>query len=164
VPNLPLSLTSAALLVSSALLGAAVYDSVVLAPNLRRGPAGLEHGRLFLRAATPANLFRVLGPASQILLLAAIVVDWRNPQVRWPLAGAFLALILADGITFAYHYPRNRLMFEAPLTVETERLNRAARQWAIANFVRVALVLGCWLATLVALLRLAAAQRAGLPV
>jgi hypothetical protein len=161
MPNFPLSMTSAALLVSSALLGGAVYDSVVLAPNLRRGPAGLEHGRLFLSAATPASLFRVLGPAAQVLLLAAIVADWRNPPVRWPLAGALLALVLADVITFTYHYPRNRLMFDAPLTVEPGRLDTAAREWAAANLVRVVLVLGCWLSTLVALVRFVAAQEAG---
>jgi hypothetical protein len=45
-------LTVTALLGSGSLLGAAVYDAVVLAPNPRGGPQGLEHGRLFMAAAT----------------------------------------------------------------------------------------------------------------
>jgi hypothetical protein len=82
----------------------------------------------------------------------AVVVNWASPQRRWPLVSALLALVLGDVITFTYHYPRNRLMFDAPLTVEPERLSLAARQWAAANLLRVALVLVSWLGTLIALL------------
>jgi hypothetical protein len=129
---------------------------VVLAPNLRGGPSGLEHGRLFMAAATPANLFRVLAPATQIFVALSIALNWLNPQAKWPLMGALIALILGDVITFKYHYPRNRQMFTAPLNVPPEHLERVARQWASANWVRIALVMGAWLATLTALLRTAA--------
>ena len=152
--TLQLIVTGAALLGTSALLGASLYDAVVLAPNLRGGPAGLEHGRLFMRAATPANLFRILSPATQVLVLIAVGANWSSPQRRWPLAAALLALVISDVITFTYHYPRNHLMFDAPLTVEPDRLNLASREWAAANLVRIALVLCGWLATVLALMRL----------
>jgi len=155
MPIFRLIITGGALLGASALFGASLYDAVVLAPNLRGGPTGLEHGRLFMSIATPANLFRILSPATQLLLLVAIAVNWATPQSRWPLVGAVLVLILADVITFTYHYPRNHLMFDAPLTVEPERLSIAARQWATANLIRIALVLSCWLGALIALMRLA---------
>jgi len=161
VSELTLIVTGAALLAASALFGAALYDAVVLAPNLRGGPAGLEHGRLFMSAATPAKLFRVLSPTTQLLVLVAVVSNWPSPQRRWPLVGALLALGLSDAITFAYHYPRNHLLFDSPLTVEPERLRVAARQWAAANLIRVALVLGSWVATLAALLGNASAWPAG---
>lgn len=144
-----------ALLGAGALFGASLYDAVVLAPNLRGGPAGLEHGRLFMAAATPATLFRVLAPAAQILIALSAALHWAHRQARWSLIGALGALILSDVITFAYHYPRNRQLFTAPLTVPPERLERAAREWAAANWVRVALVLGAWLGTLTALMRTA---------
>ena len=158
--TLRLIVMGAALLGASALFGASLYDAVVLAPNLLGGPTGLEHGRLFMSTATPGNLFRILSPATQVLLLVAIVANWASPQRRWPLVGALLALVLCDVITFTYHYPRNHLMFDAPLTVEPERLSLAARQWATANLLRVALVLGCWLGTLIALMRHALSQHA----
>ena len=151
MPDLPLIVTALALLGSGALFGAALYDAVVLAPNLRGGPSGLEHGRLFMAAATPANLFRVLAPATQILVVLSIGFNWRDPQARWSLIGALIALIAGDAITFKYHYPRNRQMFTAPLTVPPEQLATAAQQWAAANWMRVALVLGAWLGTLTAL-------------
>ncbi len=141
------------LLSAGALFGASLYDAVVLAPNLRNGPDGLEHGRLFMTSATPASLFRILAPATQLLLLLSIAANWASPDCRWPLIGALLALLLSDVITFAYHYPRNRLLFTAPLTVAPEQLSVAARQWAAANLIRVVLVLGAWLATMVAVQR-----------
>ena len=53
-------------------------------------------------------------------------------------------------------------MFDAPMTVDPERLATAARQWASMNLVRVALLFGCWLATLSALMRLAALRGAAM--
>jgi hypothetical protein len=144
----------------SGLFGASLYDTVVLAPNLKGGPATLEHGRLFLVNATPANLFRVLSPATQVLLLVAVVANWSGPERRWPLIGALVAILLCDVITFTYHYPRLRIMFEAPLTVAAERVTLAANQWTAANYIRLALLLGGWCATLFALMRLVQAMPA----
>jgi uncharacterized membrane protein len=146
-------MTVMALLGTGSLLGAALYDAVVLAPNLRGGSQGLEHGRLFMAAATPARLFRVLSPATQLLTLLALATQWSNPPCRWPLLFALVALVACDIVTFKFHYPRNRLLFTAPLTVPAEALNAAARQWAVGNFVRVGLVLFAWFSTLTALLR-----------
>jgi uncharacterized membrane protein len=139
----------------SGLFGASLYDTVVLAPNLKGGPATLEHGRLFLVNATPANLFRVLSPATQVLLLVAVVANWSSPDRRWALIGALVALVLVDVITFTYHYPRLRIMFEAPLTVAAERVTLAAEQWTAANYIRLGLLLAGWCAALFALMRLA---------
>ena len=159
--TLQLVLTGLAFLGLSSLFGASLYDTVVMAPNLKGGPTGLEHGRLFMVNATPANLFRVLAPTTQVLLLAAVGANWSGPRRRWPLIGALLALVLVDVITFAYHYPRLRVMFNAPLTIPAERLALAARQWTSANYVRVALLLGSWCAALVALMRLVLAMHPG---
>jgi len=159
--TLQLVATSLASLGFSGLFGASLYDTVVLAPNLKGGPAALEHGRLFMVNATPASLFRVLSPTTQVLLLVAVVANWSGPERRWPLIGALVALVLCDVITFTYHYPRVRIMFEAPLTVAAERVTLAAKQWIAANYIRLALVLGGWCATLVALMRLVQAMHPG---
>jgi len=157
--TLQLILTCLALLGVSALFGGSLYDAVVLAPNLTGGSAALEHGRLFMSSATPANLFRVLSPLAQLLLLAAVVANWKGPGRGGLRVGALAALVFGDVITFTYPYPRLRLMFTAPLAVEPALLLQAAQQWAAANFVRVALLLGAWLSTLVALMRLGMPER-----
>lgn len=147
--------TSFALLSVGVLFGGSLYDAVVLAPNLRGGPSGLEHGRLFMTRSTPANLFRKASPFTQVLLCVAVALNWSSPGCRWPLAGALVALIVNDAITLSYHYPRNRLFFTAPLAVEPERLDLAARQWASMNLVRMALVFGAWVGVWIAVVRLA---------
>jgi len=153
VPMLSTFISGAALLAAGTLLGAAVYDAVVVAPNLRGGAAQLENGRLFLSNATPARLFRVLSPLTQVLVVASLAVNWSDEPSRWSLMAAFVALLACDVITFRYHYPRNALMFTAPLTVAPARLARAAKQWAGANRVRVVLVFVGWCGALVGLVR-----------
>ena len=149
--QLELLVTTLALVGLSILLGGSVYDAVVLAPNFRGGPDGLEHGRLFMSRATPANLFRVAAPATQILLVVTLIATWRIEQCRWMIGGALVSLILADVITFTFHYPRNRLMFGSPTTADPTALEVAAKQWAVGNVARVALVLLSWLGALFAL-------------
>lgn len=122
--------TVLALLGTGALLGGALYDAAVLAPNLRGGPAALEHGRLFMAAATPANLFRRLAPATQVLVLLAVAANWTITPARWTLVVALVLLVLTDVITFKFHYPRNHLLFTAPLDEAPDRLAMAARQWS----------------------------------
>lgn len=144
MPDLSQFATALALLGTGALLGGALYDAAVLAPNLRGAQAALEHGRLFMAADTPANLFRRLAPATQVLVLLAIAANWTNAQTRWTLAVAFVVLTLTDVITFKFHYPLNRLLFTAPLDEAPDRLALAENQWAKANLVRIVLVLTAW--------------------
>jgi hypothetical protein len=81
------------LLATGLLGGAALYDAVVLAPNLRGGPTALEHGRLFMAAATPARFFRVVAPGAQILVLLSLGLSWFNTHARWALVAALLVLV-----------------------------------------------------------------------
>ena len=140
--NLRLASVAIALVLPTMLLGASVYQSVVDAPNYHGGPAALEHARGFYHAVNPGGFFRAVAPASQLLLLVAIVCNWKpTPVARWRLAGALLLAILTDLITFQYHYPRNAILFRAPLTSSPADLNRVAAEWATGNYVRIAVVL-----------------------
>jgi hypothetical protein len=63
-----------------ALLGAGVYESVVVAPNFHGAPASLQHARGFYHATNPGMLFRVLSvlsPALRLCLLLALLCNWR---------------------------------------------------------------------------------------
>src|SRR5690348_16039558 len=64
-------------------------------------------------------------PATQILMLLSVAANWPNAQARWIRVGS-----LVDIITFKYYYPRNRLLFTAPLNESPERLALVAKQWA----------------------------------
>lgn len=123
------------------LLGAAVYESIVNAPNFINGvPESLDHARRFWSLANPGSYFRIVAPATQLLTLLSLVLSWKRPAGRrgWLLA-ALLLVVAADVVTFTYHYPRNDLMFTDPMSQSPETLERAAREWGAMNWARVVL-------------------------
>jgi hypothetical protein len=131
-----------AIMFVGAVFGGGLYESVVNAPNYNANiPESLEHYRLFMSAANPGNFFRVVAPAAQIVLLISLVLNWKRPPGRrWWLLAAFLMLVAADVITFTIHYPRNALMFTAPMNVAPDVLKQAAAEWIKWNVVRVVFV------------------------
>jgi uncharacterized membrane protein len=144
------------------LLGAAVYESVVVAPNLQGAPASLEHARGFYHVTNPGVFFRVLSPATQLFLLVALVCNWKpTPGTRWRLAAALALAILADVITFKFHYPRNAILFIAPLTNAPADLNRVAAEWATGNYVRIVLILTAVLLAMASMIRIARETASG---
>jgi uncharacterized membrane protein len=136
------SVASIAVIAVGMLLGAATYEAVVMAPNyVTQVPQSLEHIRAFFVITNPGNFFRVLAPATQVLLLLSVLLNWRVPRARWWLAGALVAVVLTDVITFKVHYPRNAVLFVQPLEgVPIARLQQAAREWGRWNQVRVGLL------------------------
>ena len=130
-----------ALLAVALLLGATWYETVVMAPNYERDiPASILVARQFLARTTPARFFRVVAPCAQLLTLLTVVLDWGGPG-----DGAFLValvvLIVADIITYTFHYPRLAIMFKSGDTQDAAALRRAARQWAAGNVVRGVLLI-----------------------
>jgi hypothetical protein len=86
-------------------------------------------------------LFRVLSPALQLSLLLALPCNWRPvAATRWRLAAALALAIVSDVITFAFPYPRNTILFSAPLTATPADLDRVATEWALGNYVPIAVV------------------------
>jgi hypothetical protein len=152
--NLRLLSVAIALVLSAMLLGAGVYESVAVAPNFQGAPTSLEHARGFYHATNPGMFFRVLSPAVQLFLLVALVCNWKRPGTRWRLAGALALAILADVITFKFHYPRNSILFNAPLTNPAD-LNRVGAEWAMGNYVRIAVVLTMVVLVMVSMIRVA---------
>jgi len=154
--NIRLVSAAIALVASAMLLGAGVYESVVLAPNLQGAPTSLEHARGFYHVTNPGVFFRVVSPATQLFLLVALVCNWKpTPITRWRLAGALALAILADLITFTFHYPRNAILFLNPLTGPDADLDRVATEWATGNYVRIALILTAVVLVMASMIRIA---------
>lgn len=161
--NLRLVSVAIALVFSTILLGASVYQSVVDAPNYHGGPVALEHARGFYHAVNPGVFFRAVAPASQLLLLVAIVCNWKPTSVtRWRLTVGLALLILADVVTFRFHYPRNSILFVDPLTNTSAFYDRVATEWATGNFVRSALILITVVLLIVSMIRIARETARGL--
>jgi uncharacterized membrane protein len=100
--------------------------------------------------------FRTVAPASQLLILVAIVCNWKPTRItRWRLAAGLAFLILADVVTFRFHYPRNSILFVAPLTNTPAFYDRVATEWATGNYVRDALVSITVMLLIVSMIRIA---------
>jgi hypothetical protein len=154
--NLRLISVAAALVLSAMLLGTGLYQNVIDAPNYMGAPASLEHARGFYHATNPGNFFRVMVPVTQLFLLVALVCNWKpSPGTRWKLAGALASLVLTDMVTFRFHYPRNEILFIAPLTNSPKYYDRVVTEWAWGNYVRVALILTAVVLVMVSMIRIA---------
>jgi hypothetical protein len=118
-------------------------------------PASLQHARGFYHATNPGMLFRVSSPVLQLSLLLALLCNWRPvAATRWRLAAALALALVSDLITFAFHYPRNTILFTAPLTATPADLDRVATEWAMGNYPRIAVVLTTVILVLASLVRI----------
>jgi len=153
--NIRLVSTAIALVASAMLLGAGVYEPVVVTPNFHGAPASLQHARGFYHATNPGMLFRVLSPALQLSFLLALLCNWRRvAATRWRLAAALALAIVCEVISFAFHYPRNTILFSAALTATPADLDRVATEWAMGNYVRIAVVLTTVILVIASLVRI----------
>jgi uncharacterized membrane protein len=152
-------LVTLALLGVALLLGATAYESVVMAPNYEREiPSSIDLARQFLKRTTPAHYFRIIAPLTLVILVIDVIACWRFPQPRWWLLGGLASLVVADAITFAFHYPRLAIMFKSPVQEDPALLRRAAREWATGNYVRLMLLVATFLFVLKAFAALAASS------
>src|SRR5216683_8098997 len=86
--NIRLVSTAIALVASAMLLGAGVYESVVVAPNFHGAPASLQHARRFYHATNPGMLFMVLSPAPPAGVTMQLAAGCRDPMEACCRAGA----------------------------------------------------------------------------
>ncbi|HXF24110.1 MAG TPA: hypothetical protein VN602_06305 [Gemmatimonadaceae bacterium] len=150
-------LITLALLGVALLLGATAYESVVMAPNYEREiPPSIDLARQFLKRTTPAHYFRILAPLTLLVLAIDVIACWHVVPSRGWLLGGLGSVVVADTITFAFHYPRLKIMFKSPLPEDSTLLRRATREWAVGNYVRLALLAATFLFVLQAFAVLAA--------
>jgi len=151
------SIIFAAIVVTGAVLGANVYNSVVDVPNWgAQIPGSLETARRYFGVRNPGAFFRVASPLSQALSLLVLIVSWRLGGPTRGLAALALAFgVLADVFTFAYFYPRNAVMFVQ--AVDADAMTRSWTGWNSMNHVRNLLVLGALVCQLSVLWRVARA-------
>jgi hypothetical protein len=129
-------------IVASGVLFVNVYTSIVDAQNWGRDiPASLIAAREYFRAANPGTFFRVISPVNQLLTLLALLICWRaGKTVRIYCGVALLCALAGEALTYAYFFPRNTIMFTAPLDTNAEALKSVWSQWTTMNWFRSAII------------------------
>jgi uncharacterized membrane protein len=124
------------------LLGGGAYESVVMNPNYSLDiPKSLNYLRQFMKVKTPANFFRILSPITMISLLVTVIIYWNQTPEFWLFIASSILLIVADSITYGFHYPRNKILFINTISNDTDLLKRISQEWQIGNFIRIILML-----------------------
>jgi len=127
--------------VASGLLFANIYTSMVDAPNWGRDvPASILAAREYFSIENPGSFFRVFSPLNQVLALLAVVVSWWAPKSIFPICLAALILAVSvDVFTFTYFYPRNEIMFVAPID-NVDAIRSALSGWQNMNWIRSGMI------------------------
>lgn len=128
--------------VATGILFININNSIVDAPNWGRDiPASLVTAREYFRVANPGTFFRFASPLSQILALVALIVCWRSGgRLRIYCLLALASAIGGEMLTFAYFFPRNEIMFIAPLGPDTDALKATWKEWSTMNWVRSGII------------------------
>ena len=142
---------------ASGLLFVNVYTSLVDARNWGHDiPNSLIAARQYFSVANPGSFFRIASPISQIIALLALIICWGSgKRVRIYCAVALILAVSGDLFTYAYFFPRNDIMFVAPLTSDTEALRAAWSGWSTMNWPRSAILVVQVIANYLALMRVA---------
>ncbi|GAA4698445.1 hypothetical protein GCM10023215_41040 [Pseudonocardia yuanmonensis] len=135
--------TALVVLVWAALLsfGGVAAETVMLYPNIFADPpASLDRAREFLVAGGPADYFPPLGLAVVVTGLASVVLTWRDPRLRWWVAGAAAVFVACEFLfSVFFFWPRNEIMFVDPIgTHPAEELRRVAAEFVAGHRVRLA--------------------------
>ncbi|MEQ1921763.1 MAG: hypothetical protein ABL952_04565 [Pyrinomonadaceae bacterium] len=142
---------------ATGLLFVNVYTSVVDARNWGHDiPNSLIAAREYFSIANPGTFFRVVSPISQVIALLALIICWgAGKRVRIYCAVALVLAVGGDIFTFAYFFPRNDIMFVAPLTSDTEPLRSAWSGWSTMNWPRSGILVVQVIIDFLALMRVA---------
>ncbi|MER7335128.1 MULTISPECIES: DUF1772 domain-containing protein [unclassified Micromonospora] len=121
--------------------GGVAAETVMLYPNIFRDPpASLDRAREFLVAGGPHDYFPPLGAAVVLTCLAAVVLTWRNPRLRWWIVGAAAVFVACEFLfSVFFFWPRNEIMFVDPVgTHSPEYLRQVAAEFVAGHWVRLA--------------------------
>ncbi|MGI5175089.1 DUF1772 domain-containing protein [Dactylosporangium sp. CA-152071] len=121
--------------------GGVAAETVMLYPNIfGDAPASLERAREFMVAGGPSDYFPPLGATVVLSSLAAVLLTWRDPRLRWWIAGAAGAFIACEFLFSAvFFWPRNEIMFVDPVgTHPPQYLRQVADEFVAGHRVRLA--------------------------
>ena len=138
-----LLLVFASTTLGSGLLFANIYTSLVDAKSWGANiPQSIETARDYFKIVNPGNFFRMISPPNQVVALLVLILFWKvSAAVRIYLGMALALYVCADVFTFAYFYPRNKIMFETTPLPDIDTLKNALTGWRTMNWVRSLIIL-----------------------
>jgi len=126
--------------VAAGILFVNLYNSLIDAPNWGADlPNSLLAARQYFTVVNPGNFFRIISPINQVLAAVTVIICWKFGRERYIAIGSLVLAVLADVLTFGYFYPRNEILFVAPMEAGIDTLRQVWDQWSDMNWFRSAL-------------------------
>lgn len=128
---------------ASGLLFNNIYTSLVDSKSWGANiPQSIETAREYFKIVNPGNYFRIISPANQVVALLVLILCWKvSATVRIYLAMALVVYVSVDLFTFAYFYPKNKIMFETGSLTDIDTLKNALTGWRTMNWLRSLLII-----------------------
>jgi len=123
---------------ASGLLFTNIYTSCVDAKSWgHQIPKSIETAREYYKITNPGKFFRIISPINQLVALLSLILFWRvSSNARIYLGIAAALYVCVDLFTFAYFYPKNKIMFETSPIPDIDTLKKAWKGWSSMNWLR----------------------------
>ncbi len=132
--------TLAYLWVLMILLGAILFDTLVLYPDIFHDvPRSLETAMEFMVVRGPGDFFPTLGLLSWLTGIGALILSWRVRSARYWILGSLIVMVCQGLVSMAFFWPRNTIMFEEGVAVHSVAyLQQTAQEFQTGHWFRVA--------------------------
>lgn len=133
-----LLLSFASTSLASGLLFANIYTSLIDAKSWGANiPQSIETAREYQKIVSPQNFFRMLSPINLVVALLVLILFWKVSVTARIYSGMALTLYMCvDVFTFAYFYPRNKIMFETTPLPDIDKIKNVLTRWRTMNWLR----------------------------
>lgn len=122
-------------------IGGAIYEHTTMVPIWSSAPPAsltMFQGEYGIRAG---NFWRPVHPVCMVLMIAALVLNWRTPRRKF-IAATIVGYLIVMGVTFAYFVPELMAITETPLaTIADASLTARAQTWEKLSLVRLSFLL-----------------------
>src|SRR5690349_10180867 len=120
--------------IAAGILFVNLYTSVVDAPNWGADlPNSIVAARQYFKVANPGSFFRIVSPLNQVVALIAVIACWKLGRARYIALASLGVAILIDALTFGYFYPRNEILFAAPIEGSIDSIRMVWQEWSTMN-------------------------------
>ncbi len=122
------------------LLGAILFDTLVLYPNIFHDPPhSLETALEFMVVRGPGDFFPPLGFLSWVTGIGSLILCWRVKSARYWILGSLIMIVCEGLFSMAFFWPRNTIMFTEGTEVHSAAyIKQVAREFQTLHWSRVA--------------------------
>ncbi len=123
------------------LLGAILFETLILYPNIFHDvPGSLETALAFMVVRGPHDFFPLVGNLAMLTGIGSLVLGWRVKSARYWILGSVIIIFVGEFLfSVVYFWPRNTIMFDEGTAVHSVAyLQQTAREFQTGHWLRVA--------------------------